>query len=488
MSPSDNDTDAPLFFAPEASGEPVPALPGWRVLVVDDDPDIHAATRLALSDFHFEGQSLDIVSAFSGASARTLLQQEPPFALAIVDIVMESELAGLDLVQWIRRSLGDHCLRIVMRTGQAGHLPEEAVIRDYDIDDFKEKSEMTAPKLRALLYSKLRAYRHVCSIAEHNTLLESTVAQRTADLRQANEALREHEQTLRQHNTRLQELNAQLVTTQEHLVHSEKLASIGQLAAGVAHEINNPIGYVFSNFGTLQEYQQDLFSVLQAYEDAHGLIADPAVREQIAQIKEQHDIAFIKEDIPNLMRESGEGIERVRKIVQDLKDFSRGDASAEWQYADLNKGIDSTLNIVHNEIKYRADVVKRYGQLPEVQCLPSQLNQVVLNLVVNAAHAIGKEQRGTITVATGCEGGNAWFSVQDNGSGISPENMHRIFDPFFTTKPIGQGTGLGLSLSYGIVQKHGGHIGVQSSPGVGTIFTVTIPLTQPDAAKAAVTP
>ncbi|MGQ0711472.1 MAG: ATP-binding protein [Rhodoferax sp.] len=487
MSTDDHDHDAPLLFAPEENEAQAPLPAGWRVLIVDDDPDIHAATRMALADFAFEGQCLDMVSAYRGDTARELLQQGPPFALAIVDIVMESELAGLELVQWMRRTLGDERIRIVMRTGQAGHLPEETVIRDYDIDDFKEKSEMTAPKLRALLYSKLRAYRHVCSIAEHNALLESTVAQRTADLRQANDALREHEQTLRQHNEQLQKLNEQLVATQEHLVHAEKLASIGQLAAGVAHEINNPIGYVFSNFGTLEEYQQDLFAVLQAYEDAHALIGDASTRQRIDEIREQRDIAFVKDDVPHLMRESREGIERVRKIVQDLKDFSRGEASSEWQYADLNKGIDSTLNIVHNEIKYRADVIKQYGSLPEVQCLPSQINQVVLNLVVNAAQAMGT-QRGTITVSTGCDERSAWFSVQDNGAGIATEHLRRIFDPFFTTKPIGQGTGLGLSLSYGIVQKHGGRIDVQSAPGLGTTFTVTIPLTQPGAAAAAATP
>jgi two-component system, NtrC family, sensor kinase len=176
-----------------------------------------------------------------------------------------------------------------------------------------------------------------------------------------------------------------------------------------------------------------------------------------------------------LMAESREGIERVRKIVQDLKDFSRVDARQEWEWANLHKGIDSTLNIVNNEIKYKAEVRKEYGSLPEVECLPSELNRVFMNLLVNAAHAIGSE-RGTITIRTRVEGDEVLVEVEDDGCGIPQENLSRIFDPFFTTKPIGQGTGLGLSLAYGIVNKHDGRIEVESIVGVGTKFKVHIPI------------
>jgi two-component system, NtrC family, sensor kinase len=175
------------------------------------------------------------------------------------------------------------------------------------------------------------------------------------------------------------------------------------------------------------------------------------------------------------MRESCEGIGRVRQIVQDLKDFSRIDAGQEWLWADLHKGIDSTLNIATSEVRYKADVVKAYGEIPQIRCLPSQINQVVMNLVVNAAHAMGTK-RGQITIRTGSAGDQVWFEVADDGCGIPPENLSRIFDPFFTTKPVGQGTGLGLSLSYGIVQKHGGRIEVDSTPGRGTCFRVTLPV------------
>lgn len=276
-------------------------------------------------------------------------------------------------------------------------------------------------------------------------------------------------------NNDLKELNSKLSDAQSKLIQSEKLASIGQLAAGVAHEINNPIGFIFSNFGTLEQYLDDLFQMLDAYEEAEAHIGEGSALARIRQLKAELDIKYLKEDIPNLMGESRDGIQRVRKIVQDLKDFSRVDARQEWEGVDLHAGIDSTLNIVNNEIKYKADVVKNYGPLPEVQCLPSEMNQVFMNLLVNAAHAITAE-RGTITISTGVEGANVWVEVADTGAGIAPENLQRIFDPFFTTKPVGKGTGLGLSLSYGIVQKHGGRMEVSSELGVGTRFRVTIPI------------
>jgi two-component system NtrC family sensor kinase len=276
-------------------------------------------------------------------------------------------------------------------------------------------------------------------------------------------------------NDELTELNRRLSAAQDQLMQSEKLASIGQLAAGVAHEINNPIGYVFSNFGTLEKYMVDLFRMLQAYQDAEAGLGDTPARTRLAALREEIELDYLKEDIPTLMSESREGIKRVRKIVQDLKDFSRVDARQEWEWSNLHNGIDSTLNIVNNEIKYKCEVVKQYGDLPEVECLPSELNQVFMNLLVNAAHAITAE-RGTITIRTGTEGENAWVEIQDSGCGIPRENLKRIFDPFFTTKPVGKGTGLGLSLSYGILQKHGGRIDVDSEIGRGTCFRLTIPI------------
>lgn len=278
-------------------------------------------------------------------------------------------------------------------------------------------------------------------------------------------------------NNELVLASQQLEKTRTHLMQSEKMASIGQLAAGVAHEINNPIGYVYSNLGALERYVQDAFMMIEQYEQAEGAIADEAVRAQLKAAREKLDIVFLKEDLRALMNESRDGITRVKKIVQNLQDFSHVDASDEWYFADLHKGLDSTLNIVNNEIKYKANVIREYGDIPEVECLLSQLNQVFMNLLVNAAQAI--EGRGTITIRTGSQGDEVWVEIADTGTSIAPENIKKIFDPFFTTKPIGKGTGLGLSLSYGIIQKHHGRIEVQSEPGKGTTFSMWLPIRQP---------
>jgi signal transduction histidine kinase len=314
--------------------------------------------------------------------------------------------------------------------------------------------------------------------------LEALVANRTKQLELALQRLEEDirkresaEAELTRRNNELTELNVRLSMAQEQLMQSEKLASIGQLAAGVAHEINNPIGYVFSNFETLGTYIARMLSMLEAYQQAEASIADSVVREQMRSLREEMDMEFLVEDIPLMMAESREGITRVRKIVQDLKDFSRVDANQEWQWADLHTGIDSTLNIVSNEVKYKADVVKQYGDIPEIECQPSHINQVIMNIVVNGAHAIQGE-RGVITIRTGREGEQVWIEIADTGAGIPKEIQSRIFDPFFTTKPIGSGTGLGLSLSYGIIQKHNGQIEVQSEPGQGTTFRITLPIRQ----------
>lgn len=283
-------------------------------------------------------------------------------------------------------------------------------------------------------------------------------------------------------NLALTELNRKLRQAQDQLMQSERLASIGQLAAGVAHEINNPVGYVFSNFSTLERYLADLFSMLDAYEKAEPLLAGSAKAAELAALRASVELDYLKEDVPALMAESREGISRVRKIVQDLKDFSHVDARREWEWVSLHRGLDSTLNIVANEIKYKADVVRQYGELPEVQCVASELNQVFMNLLVNAAHAMDKE-RGTIVVRTGVEGDSVWVEVEDDGCGIPEDIQGRVFDPFFTTKPVGKGTGLGLSLSYGIVQRHGGRLSVRSQVGVGSCFRMTIPVRKAEAVQ-----
>lgn len=289
--------------------------------------------------------------------------------------------------------------------------------------------------------------------------------------------LRESERTLGRQNTELLALNEQVVGTRAQLLQSEKMASIGQLAAGVAHEINNPIGYVSSNLRTLTKYLQNIFSVLNAYEQVEKSPAEtPPQLVAVQTLKQQVELDYIRDDVVNLLAESVEGVTRVQKIVKDLKDFSRIDEVV-WQQADVHSCIESTLSVVWHELKYKAKVIKQYGDLPPIRCLPFQLEQVFMNLLINAAHAI--EVAGSITIRTGREGDQVWITIADTGHGIDPRHISRIFDPFFTTKPVGAGTGLGLSVSYGIIKKHGGTLEVASVVGKGTTFTIHLPIVAP---------
>ncbi|HZW24079.1 MAG TPA: PAS domain S-box protein [Gallionella sp.] len=276
-------------------------------------------------------------------------------------------------------------------------------------------------------------------------------------------------------NAQLLESNKQLEQAKSQLLQSEKMAAIGLLAAGVAHEINNPVGYVNSNLGTLEKYLADIFVIIDKYEAAEAVQGkDSQLLAELRQFKTKVDFNFLRQDIKSLIAESHQGLERIKKIIRDLKDFSRSDVDEQWVWADVHHGLDTTLNVVWNELKYKCEVVKEYGDLPEIWCLPSQLNQVFMNLLVNAAQAI--EVRGRITIRTGAEGERVWIEVSDTGKGISPENIPRLFDPFFTTKPVGLGTGLGLSVSYKIVEKHHGKIEVHSEPGKGSTFRVWLPV------------
>lgn len=283
---------------------------------------------------------------------------------------------------------------------------------------------------------------------------------------------------------RIIKLEDQYKKASSQLLHSEKMASVGQLAAGVAHEINNPTGFVSSNFKSLSNYQKDINGLIAMYKEFVTLIRPQAENDKTGVIakavqaieayEKDIDLEYLIKDIDDLMRESGEGLERIKKIVMDLKDFAHPGEDT-LQETDVNACIESTLNVIRNEIKYKAEVKKNYGELPILMCYPQQLNQVFMNMIINSVQAMTRSM-GEIVITTDSLPSGIRIRIRDNGSGIEKKNQTRIFDPFFTTKEVGKGTGLGMNVVYNIIKKHQGTIELWSEVGKGTEFTIILPV------------
>ncbi len=337
-----------------------------------------------------------------------------------------------------------------------GKLKGGIILMSRDINDFNEQRQAAIKQVA-------------------NELAMGIVRQRLLDI-------------VQEKNRELIEKNRELENTSMQLLQSEKMASIGQLASGVAHEINNPISYISSNLHVLDEYREELLSAFNDFKRAagarkkslaHGAAGKPAEQGKAGGNPDPEELF---REFTDIITECKEGTQRVKNIIKNLKEFSHPD-SGDLELFDLHKGINGTVNIVWNEIKYKAELVKEFGEVPQIKGYPQELNQVFMNLLVNAAQAMTK--RGEIKIKTFTQGDKAVVQVTDSGCGIPGETLKRIFDPFFTTKEVGKGTGLGLSISYGIVKKHGGEIEVHSRPGQGTTFTIYLPVCGPEDVKEA---
>jgi len=452
-----------------------------HLLVVDDDPHILKLCEYYLKDAErLAPAGLEPVVHRAGSgeealeTARGLVGKGERVACAFVDMV----LPGCDGVATMRGFWDlDPDVQCTLVTG-AGERVEQGIQQQVPAELLDRLDYVSKPFTEFEFVQRMRRalatwcahrgeeHRHaenrelVARLERVNAELEDIVRERTR-------ALAERSEEQERKNQELERALRDLEAAQSKLLQQEKMACIGQLAAGVAHELNNPIGFVHSNLGTLRRYCEKLRALVAAYAERV-----PDDEPEVADLRKRLKIDFVLEDTPALIEESLEGTERVRKIVSDLKVFSHP-AEQEPKFANLNEGLESTLNIVHNEIKYKAKAVTEFGDIPPVRCLPNQINQVFMNVLVNAAHAI--EESGEIRIRTEADGDGVVITIADSGCGIPPEALGRVFDPFFTTKDVGKGTGLGLSISYDIVRKHGGTMAVESAPGEGTTFTIRLP-------------
>jgi signal transduction histidine kinase len=323
--------------------------------------------------------------------------------------------------------------------------------------------------------------------------LSQSFNQMTASLREAREKLQEQQRELQAKNQELEEKSqsltlqnaeieqknrdlenalAKLKRTQLQLVQSEKMASLGQLTAGVAHEINNPVNFVASNVNPLRRDIADLLTILAKYED---IAAAPHLHEKfhaVDELKKKLEFSYLQQEIENLLNGIQEGARRTTEIVRGLRNFTRL-GEDERKRADINKGIESTLLMLQHQLKNRVEVIKDFGNMPEIMCYPGKLNQVFMNILANASQAIVGQ--GKIFIKTAFDGEIVTIHIKDTGKGMTEEVKRHIFEPFYTTKGIGEGTGLGLSITYGIIEDHDGNIEVYSEPGKGSEFVITLP-------------
>jgi signal transduction histidine kinase len=408
-----------------------------RILIIDDDQNLGKT----LADI-LRVKGYETITARDGREGLALLE-EHAVNLALVDLGLP-DIPGLEVMNRIKS--GYPATEVIILTGNA------------TLDSAIEATNLGA------FYYLLKPY-EIGQLLLH--------VRRAIEKQQVRDELARKHEELEQCTEYLAQAYSELKTNQLQMLQREKMASIGQLAMGVAHEINNPLGFIYSNLSTLSKYIARMVDFINAQSDALNF---PMASEKITELEKRRQrikLDYIIQDATQLIGESLAGAERVKKIVQDLNSFSQLD-DTKRSCADINECLDSSINIAWSKIKHVAALNKEYGDIPPLLCYPQQLSQLFINLLVNAAHAV--EERGEITVRTWCDAEFVFIAISDTGNGIPDGIKNRIFEPFFTTRDVGKGIGLGLSISYDIVKKHGGEIVVDSEVGKGTTFTVKLPV------------
>jgi len=442
-----------------------------RVLSIDDDKYFGKYIGDIL-----RGEGYEVTTARSGEEGLEIVERQT-FDCIIVDFIMPG-LNGDEVCRALKSHEAFRDIPVVLLTTR-GDRKDMIAGLNAGADDYILKTID-----RDVLKSRIRAMLRRKHFQDENTRIqqelkakevEATRARLDRDLAEAKARMAD---ALRKKNQELEAANQQLRATQAGLIQAEKMAALGLLVAGIAHEINNPLAYVFNNLETIERDLRDLDEIVALYRESLPFVeqASPEMARAIRQLEEELELATIRQEVGSFIADSKDGVERIKNIVVNLRNFSRLD-EGERQRVDVTEGIRTTLKIIDHMIKPSIQVVELYEDIPMIECYPGLLNQVFMNLLVNACQAVGPS--GKIEIRACIRSNRIIIEIIDNGCGMDDEVKAKVFDPFYTTKPVGSGTGLGLFTTYGIIQKHGGEITVESTPGVGSRFALNLPLELP---------
>ena len=475
-----------------------PMTPIIILTTTDDDKVIQESLRLGAQDFFYKHEltAAQLGRAINNAIQRkkleNVLRESESRYLRLfedsLDTIFECDIDGniLNINPAGVQMFGYNSFKEMCRLNVFKHLYFNPADKDKYFRTLKKYGKVTNYQQTLKRKNGSKLFVHECTKVVRNAageieILRGIFHDITAHVK--------NQKLLEKMNDSLKNTNRRLLQSQTNLIHQEKLASIGQLAAGIAHELNNPLGFIANNFSTLKNYMKNIRSYFNATEQLIAtakkkVITEIAVElEQVDMFRKKGKIDFIFQDLPDLFDESSEGFNRIISIVQSLRSFSHIDSIHEIEAYDLNAAIHDTLVIAGNQINYVAETIPMLTEIPQVECRGDEINQVLLNIILNAAQAIESQQRdrlGKIIIRTYRKGNYVCCEIADDGPGIRQEHLHRIFDPFFTTKDVGKGTGLGLNIAYDIVvNKHQGDLLVNSSMGKGTTFLIKLPIQSP---------
>jgi len=468
--------------------------PKFKLLIVDDENEIHVMTRLVLSDYSYNGSTLEFLSAYSGTEAKQLVKDHPDAACMLLDVVMETNEAGLEVARFIREEEKNDKLRIILRTGQPGKAPEKKIILNYDINDYKEKTELTSQKLFTTITTALRSYSHLVElekktkeIADKNLRLNEEIARRIVAESNLTKYNRSLEKMIDNKSTRLKKALFELQKKQKELQEASKFAAVGNVSSANVSQLDVSGNQLKDNLSLMDKFRADMTLLLEKYETLQNLIARPSktpdtisgkthdTLKDIDRFKKDIDLNKILIKYPEIIKDSTKGIEKISKAINDIQCFI-SIKDEPLKNADINGLLKTAIFELKNSFNSNISLQTDFAELPKIRIAEMNMKKAFHEIIKNAFEAI--PSKGIISVSTACDDSDITILISDIGYGIAPEHMDHVFKPYFSIhKPHGKG--LGLSFARSAILSCNGTIELASTKNEGTNVTVTFPLTDP---------